>query len=397
MKKCLTLCSGLAFAALASSSLWATTATSLGSFGGIEEPATIYHPSTSTFTSDSFVNITDQGSGTFRMFLRYRDGSWWDGDRTTTSDDRQRAEVKVLGNRQGRGETYEYRSTWRLDSAFSVGSRFCHITQVKAYDGGDTGDPLVTTSVIDNTNAAVRYCSAGMSGLTTVRSFSWAPNTSKTVAYRLTTSSANGTSDGALTVSVNGDSFTGITNHQMYRVDATQYQPKWGLYRGVQNGMPFGDDYSEHSNVQANKITSTTPPTVSMEAESLSRTSSGATTSLQSDANSSGGTWVQLDSTDNAGDYVEYTTTSLPAGTYSVRMMWKGNTGRGILTLKVDGAQVGGTLDQYSSTQTYPTTTFGNVTFSSSGTHKVRLTVAGKNGSSSTYALSADKFTFVGQ
>jgi hypothetical protein len=396
MKKDISLCCGLALAALTPLCAFATTATTLSSFGGIEEPEVIYHPSTDTFTNDSFVNITDQGSGTFRMFLRYRDGSWWDGDRTTTSNDRQRGEVKVLGNRQGRGETYEYRSTWRLDPAFSVDGHFCHITQVKAYDGGDTSDPLVTTSIIDNTTAAIRYCSAGMSGLTTVRSFSWAPNTSKTVAYRLKTSSANGTADGSLTVSVNGDSFVGITNKQMYRTDATQYQPKWGLYRGVQNGLSFGDDYSEHSNVQANKITSTAS-TVTVEAESLSRTSSGASTSLQSDTNSSGGTWVSLDSTDNTGDYVEFTTGTINAGTYSVQMMWKGNTTRGILTLKVDGTQVGGTLDQYSSSQTYPTTTFGTVTFASSGTHKVRLTVAGKNSSSTNYNLSADKFTFLAQ
>lgn len=167
-------------------------------------------------------------------------------------------------------------------------------------------------------------------------------------------------------------------------------------YRGVANGDSIVDDYVEHSNVQANKITNT-GVTVAMEAESLSRTSSGSTTSLQSDANSSGGTWVQLDSTDNAGDYVEYTTTTVAAGTYSVQMMWKGNTSRGKLTLKVDGTQVGGTLDQYSSAQTYPTTTFGTVTFASSGTHKIRLTVAGKNTSSTNYYLSADKFTFVAQ
>lgn len=369
---------GVLLAAIAVSPAFATTATSLSSFGGIEEPQVIYHPSTNSFTNDSYVNITDQGGGTFRMFLRYRDGSWWDGDRTTTSTDRQRAEVKVLGPRQGRGETYEYRSTWKLDSNFSVGSRFCHITQVKAYDGGDTGSPLVTTSILDNSTAGVRYCSAGMSGLTTVRSFSWAPATAQTVAYRLTTSSANGTTDGALTVSVNGDSFVGITNKAMYRTDATQYQPKWGLYRGVQNGMPFGDDYVEHSNVQATKITSGST-TVAMEAENLSRTSSGASTSLQTDSNSSNGTWVLLDSHDNAGDYVEYTTTSIPAGTYSVQMMWKGHNDRGKLTLKVDGTQVGGTLDQYNSGSSYPTTTFGTMTFGSSGTHKIRLTVAGKN------------------
>jgi hypothetical protein len=386
---------GSAFAAaLLSSFAFGTTATSLSSFGGIEEPTVIYHPTTNTFTTDSYVNITDQGSGVFRMTLRYRNGSWWDGDRDTTSTDRQRGEVKVLGNRQAPGETYEYRSTWKTDASFVKGAHFCHVTQVKAYDGGDTSDPLVTTSILSNTTADVDYCSYGMAGLTTVRSFSWAPNASKTVAYRLKTSSANGTADGALLVSVNGDAFSGIVNTPMYRLDATQYQPKWGLYRGVANGDSIVDDYVEHSNVQANKITAVT---TSMEAESLSRTSSGSTTSLQSDANSSGGTWVQLDSTDNAGDYVEYTTGTIQGGTYSVQMMWKGNTSRGILTLKVDGVQVGGTLDQYASSQTYPTTTFGTVTFASTGTHKIRLTVAGKNAAATNYYLSADKFTFVAQ
>jgi len=78
-------------------------------------------------------------------------------------------------------------------------------------------------------------------------------------------------------------------------------------------------------------------------------------------------------------------------------MMWKGNTTRGITDFFVDGVQLGGTLDQYSSTQTYPTTTFGTKTFSSAATHKIRMHVTGKNGSSTGYGLSADKFTFTAQ
>jgi len=78
-------------------------------------------------------------------------------------------------------------------------------------------------------------------------------------------------------------------------------------------------------------------------------------------------------------------------------MEWKGNSDRGILQLSVDGADLGGKLDQYSSKQTYPTTTFGNVTFKASGNHTVRLTVTGKNKSSSGELLSADRFTLVGQ
>jgi hypothetical protein len=132
---------------------------------------------------------------------------------------------------------------------------------------------------------------------------------------------------------------------------------------------------------------------VSFEAESLTWTNSGGTTSLQTDANSSGGTWVQLAATATS-QYIEFTTPAIAAGTYKVQMMWKGNNNRGILNLKVDGNQVGGTLDQYSTSQTYPTTVFGNVTFSSTGAHKLRLTVTGKNAASSGMILSADKFTF---
>ncbi|HTQ30493.1 MAG TPA: chitobiase/beta-hexosaminidase C-terminal domain-containing protein [Opitutaceae bacterium] len=138
------------------------------------------------------------------------------------------------------------------------------------------------------------------------------------------------------------------------------------------------------------------PPTLNFEAESLSYTGSGATTSVQTDANSSGGKWVEL-AGNSVGDSITFTVPNVAAGTYQLKMEWKGNNSRGILQLAVDGANVGSTLDQYASGQTYPTTTFGNVTFSTTGSHAVRLTVTGKNSKSSSYQLSADKFTFVGQ
>jgi len=137
--------------------------------------------------------------------------------------------------------------------------------------------------------------------------------------------------------------------------------------------------------------------TVSFEAENLTYTASGATASVQTDTNSSGGKWVELAATGSTGQYIDYTVTSVPAGTYQVEMEWKGNTSRGTMQLSVDGANVGPTLDQYSAAQVYPTTTFGTVTFSAAGNHDIRLTVTGKNASSSNYYLSSDKFILVGQ
>jgi len=135
--------------------------------------------------------------------------------------------------------------------------------------------------------------------------------------------------------------------------------------------------------------------TLNFEAESLAYTTNGAAAALQTDSNSSGGEWIALEAT-ATGPYIEFTLPNVPAGTYQLQMEWKGNNSRGILSLSVDGATLGSNLDQYSATQTYPTTTFGNVTLGA-GNHLVRLTVVGKNASSSNYWLSADKFTLVPQ
>jgi len=180
-------------------------------------------------------------------------------------------------------------------------------------------------------------------------------------------------------------------------ITLAQYH-KYGAYR-LNSG--YGPCTVQWSNVKFWKDGSASGgggggTTVSFEAENLSVGHSGTGTPLQTDANSSNGKWISLDA-ENTGSWMEFTTGTVQAGTYSVKMMWKGNNNRGQLSLKVDGTQVGGTLDQYSSGQTYPTTTFGNVTFGSSGTHKIRLTVTGKNSSSSNYVLSADKFTFTAQ
>ncbi len=136
--------------------------------------------------------------------------------------------------------------------------------------------------------------------------------------------------------------------------------------------------------------------TVSFEAESITNTPTGATSSVQTDVNSSGGKWILLSAT-ATGQSISYAIPSVTAGTYQVQMEWKGNNTRGTLQLSVDGANLGSTLDQYSAAQSYPTTTFGTVTFGSAGTHTVKLTVTGKNASSTGFGLSADKFTFLAQ
>jgi hypothetical protein len=129
------------------------------------------------------------------------------------------------------------------------------------------------------------------------------------------------------------------------------------------------------------------------EAENVAYANSGTGATLQTDANCSGGKWVSLDA-ENTGSWLEFTLTSVPAGTYTVQMSYKTNNNRGQLTTRIDGATFGGTLDQYAALPSvYPTATLGTVNIATTGDHKIRLVVSGKNSASSSYVLSADKFT----
>jgi len=234
---------------LSSISLRATTAIGLSSFEGIEEPLVRYSPGTRTFVPDAFVNIAELGDDTFRMSLRYR-SDVWDGDRDTPNTDRQRAEVKGLGVHQETGETFDYSTTWRTNPGFRGASRFCHIFQLKSTDG-DSGAPLVTISIDEGqARASVRYWPGKARSATVVREFPWTPAVWQTVRVRIKTSL---TGDGEVLASINGDPFQGVRGVAVYRPDATDYRPKWGLYRGVKTGLQLGNDYVEHKNISAEK------------------------------------------------------------------------------------------------------------------------------------------------
>jgi hypothetical protein len=239
---------------LAIPAAYATTATSLGSFGGIEEPSAIYHADGSVTQGDAYVNITDRGGGVFRFLLRYHKGDWSDGDRNSTSTTMQRAEVKVLGARQLPGETYTYASTFKTVSTYTFGTTStCVVQQVKATDG-DNNQALSGTNLTSQTAGHTAH--GGVQGtMTTVKSFSWAAGSSLTVANKIKVSSAAGRADGSYQTSINGGSFSGVSNVVMERPSATQYQPKWGLYRSQGNlNIDRGtDEWVDHSNLTATK------------------------------------------------------------------------------------------------------------------------------------------------
>jgi hypothetical protein len=216
------------------------------SFEGVEEPIMKFVVADGKTEPDDFVNITDQGGGVVRMTLRYRK-DWWDGDQATHRSDRQRAEVKGLGPHQKDQETFEYGTTFRTDPDFKGYGRFCHIMQVKATDG-DKGAPLVTVSLAGANAGQVQYDS-GDDGFKTARTFTFKPADWNTVRFRLKISPGK---DGELLASINGDDFKGVSGVPMFRPEATDYRPKWGLYRGTVVGMR--DDWIEHQDAMARKL-----------------------------------------------------------------------------------------------------------------------------------------------
>jgi len=94
---------------------------------------------------------------------------------TTTTNDSPTRQVKVLAARTKLGETYEYTSTWRTDSGFKVGNRFCSPYPSQSYDGGDTGSPLRDHD--DQNGIVVGSASARTTtpGLSAVRTISYSP------------------------------------------------------------------------------------------------------------------------------------------------------------------------------------------------------------------------------
>jgi hypothetical protein len=144
------------------------------------------------------------------------------------------------------------------------------------------------------------------------------------------------------------------------------------------------------------RVSAGSSPILSFEAEGLAHVTNGPAAIPQTDVNTSGGHWLLLDA-GGVGDAIEFTLPGIPAGTYEVRLQWKGNNNRGILSLDVDGTVLGGSLglDQFSAAQTYPTTRFGTITLTSSGDHTVGLRVTGRNDASRGFKLSADRFLLV--
>ena len=95
------------------------------------------------------------------------------------------------------------------------------------------------------------------------------------------------------------------------------------------------------------------------------------------------------------GNYLEFTLPNLSGGTYDIKYTYKSNNNRGIAQASIDGVNLGGTCDHYSSSTKYGVVCTVGSKALTAGNHNLRVTVTGKNPSASSpyYYLTVDKIT----
>ena len=213
----------------------------LKSFDGIEESVVKYVVAEDKTQPQDFKHITDEGGGLMRMFLR-ANAQWWDGDQGTTRKDRQRGDQRA-GSPSEKWGNLRIRNHLADRCGFQGPGPILPLLPAQSTDG-DKGAALITMSLVAGNKAQIRW----FTGNKLAREFTFKPGEFTRVVIRVKTSKSG---DGLLMASVNGDKFQGITNQPIFK-DATDYRPKWGLYRGMVAGMH--DDWVEHKDVTTRKV-----------------------------------------------------------------------------------------------------------------------------------------------
>jgi hypothetical protein len=129
--------------------------------------------------------------------------------------------------------------------------------------------------------------------------------------------------------------------------------------------------------------------TLTFQGEKLTAATSGAGSTVVSDANASGGGYIQLNTPIVVGNWLELTVPSLAAGTYAIALYYKSNTNRAVIQASLDGVAQG-SCDEYAASAAYQVKCALGTKALAAGSHKFRFTVTGKNAASSGYTLTVD-------
>jgi len=158
-----------------------------------------------------------------------------------------------------------------------------------------------------------------------------------------------------------------------------------------------------HNNTTLNTSTFdsvTMAQAVFVEAEALTVVTNTQTFTVVTDANCSGGQFVQLNGV-AAGDLIKFLVPGVSGGTYDVRIGVKNNYNRAIIQTmagRVGGSfgNLGSTFDEYSASATYGEVDIGSWTVGTSDKY-VGFSVTGHNAASSSYVVAVDYIKLVPQ
>jgi unsaturated rhamnogalacturonyl hydrolase len=89
-------------------------------------------------------------------------------------------------------------------------------------------------------------------------------------------------------------------------------------------------------------------------------------------------------------DYVQFTATNVPAGSYKLRVRFRRSPNNGIWQLTTNGVNTGTATDGYDVDPHYAEADFGNVTYSTTANRVYRFKVTGKRTASSGYGIAID-------
>ena len=264
-------------------------------------------------------------------------------------------------NLNGTGDEY-YSSAW--EAAGVVLGQAASVTRVEFVNGSTAG----------GTYAAYGYFMANFRLQTSTDGTTWVDAT----GWTLTPAYPYGSAAGDQTYTFAGQA-TGVLGVRVVgQVGTSMYSGSWHVMaREVRVWGAAGG----------------TSPALSFEAETLTYTASYRGASNSNEPCPTGTCYyVQLNDPASLGDYIEFTIPSLSAGTYGVTMYYKSNYNRGIVQGRMDGVVLARTCDEYADPAAFLVPcNLGSSSLTTSGSHKLRFTVTGRNSASSGYMIVVDR------
>jgi len=192
------------------------------------------------------------------------------------------------------------------------------------------------------------------------------------------------------------DQFTGSGNTYYNNANTVVFEKRGSGSNTAPDWIRAFADLAAWKTLTGSDATSVWSPPVttipqSFEAEDLSRTTSGPSSTVDNDAGASGGQRVTFNG-NGVDQWITYTANVTNPGYYNLKVIYKKLTAGGTAQLSVNGTNVGSPINTYAGTASFAEVTFNSVHFPTAGNHTFRFTITGKASAATGYKISVDRF-----